>query len=365
MSLDGRVTGSKSGYSAEPGYSLATEPGYSFFERIISPMKGAYNTLKGVAEHTKREVSATIDKLVSAYNARKGDATLLPFDCSTGKTYDGSLSEMLYNRFQDVWGSASGSVYLINTYSGWLGPYSTVRARKHTRPGYGRDGFTLIELLVVISTVALLTAILMPALYRVRKQARAVVCQSNLYQLNTSLVTREGIAEEVFRTPEENWEIWLRMGLLCPMAKNLRFQSAPMLWKGSKFSAWGMQSSISSYGLNFWLLSRETKITSKAPVFLDSTYQSAGLGEETDGPPEYDDQPWRFDSIGRANINCINRHDGYINSSFVDYSIRKVGLKELWTLKWHKDFDTTGPWTKAGGVLSSDWPKWMRGFEDY
>jgi prepilin-type N-terminal cleavage/methylation domain-containing protein len=45
-----------------------------------------------------------------------------------------------------------------------------------------RKGFTLIELLVVIAIIALLMAILMPTLSRVRKQARAVTCRANLGQ---------------------------------------------------------------------------------------------------------------------------------------------------------------------------------------
>ncbi len=48
-----------------------------------------------------------------------------------------------------------------------------------------KKGFTLIELLVVIAIIALLMAILMPALQQVRKQAKAVICQSNLKQWGT------------------------------------------------------------------------------------------------------------------------------------------------------------------------------------
>jgi prepilin-type N-terminal cleavage/methylation domain-containing protein len=46
-----------------------------------------------------------------------------------------------------------------------------------------RNGFTLVELLVVIAIIALLMAILMPALNRVREQGKRAACLSDCKQL--------------------------------------------------------------------------------------------------------------------------------------------------------------------------------------
>ena len=288
-----------------------------------------------------------------------------------------------------------------------------------------RKAFTLIELLVVIAVIALLMAILLPTLQRVRRQAKAIACQSNLRQWGTLWATWTAENDGYFPgsgpddRPPEDWpdgawpwgwgwyggypygdRDWYKTtkGLwCCPMATKPANPSPEWESAGGTFLAWGngwwreplrQWDRRASYGANHWLwwhywwhptygddLYRSyvwrtayAKGASNIPVMLDSAVPWAWIQPMADSPdpPECDAIPTvEVREYGWAHPSCINRHDGFVNGLFMDWSVRKVGLKELWTLKWHRQFNTRNRWTRAGGAKPEDCPKWMRNFKDY
>ena len=274
-----------------------------------------------------------------------------------------------------------------------------------------KDGFTLIELLVVISIIAVLLSILMPALTKAKKAAKDVVCKSNLHQwglvFTTFFIDNDGhtigwpLGEETEEGPgvpgAEGWPEVLheyyqqRSFQFCPEAKKDEGQVYGSTFVGWNYG-WDPVTNIEyagSYGINDWCYSPPTGVTTswgfdltgrnwgsldmkganKAPLFLDCIHLGSFPFSENDAPPPKPIFDGLIDDQGSLTGRyCLDRHGkGRINCLFMDASARSIGLKELWTLKWHRQWDTKGKYTLAGngGVPSPDWPDWMRRFKDY
>jgi len=258
------------------------------------------------------------------------------------------------------------------------------------------SGFTLIELLVVVAIIALLMAILLPTLSRTRAQAKAVACRMNLEQwgLIFSMYTMDNDGYFPSGSSGKMWtevlepyhkEPDLRC---CPMATKLASPEGAPNPQGGKFLAWGvfdetfaalnLEGVYGSYGMNGHVSnpapgpeldpwgrdttknwrSADVRGASNIPLFLDCMWLG-GLPEHYDRPPEHDGE-CQFGLVGPGMKSfCIDRHNGWTNGVFVDFSVRRIGLKELWKLKWHRKFDTDG------GPARDEWPDWMKKFKDF
>lgn len=100
---------------------------------------------------------------------------------------------------------------------------------------------------------------------------------------------------------------------------------------------------------HYWQRTDATRNLGHVPVLLGGPRGWTTLFP-TDGPPS------RGDPCGGVSLLCDPRRSSFVNGVFMDWSVRKVGLKEPWALEWHRQFGTGGPWMKAGGVRPENWP---------
>jgi hypothetical protein len=233
-----------------------------------------------------------------------------------------------------------------------------------------------------------------------RRRAKEVVCLSNLRKLGVAFqqftADNNGYFQEGYLGMPGCWTSGWWMYVLKPHFENQDLCLCPeatipgaevgLFELGAKFHAWSAQgwlgppgSIYGSYGINGWVENNRCEAESQTikrrrwrtpnvagaahvPMLLDAAWID-GWPQHQNAPPAVDDQDVRYSNqMGRF---CINRHSSFVNSVFLDFSARKVGLKELWTLNWHREYDTCGPWTRCGGIQPADWPEWMRNFQDY
>jgi prepilin-type N-terminal cleavage/methylation domain-containing protein len=283
-----------------------------------------------------------------------------------------------------------------------------ISKRRPTHPGdplRALPGFTLIELLVVIAIIAILAALLLPALSRAKQRAKRLQCTSNLKQWGMCFYMYANDNDDSMPSgwddPSGNgmWMVALKSYYsmddirYCPMAKDITRDTLPNFWipSGITFLAWGIMGSNGypvmdpagitwgrpglggSYGINGWMhnnpptgtvlgsqnqLGFWRKLTAAgrfadAPLFADCVWDG-GEPKPTDTPVTFPDTYITGNDMSNF---TIARHSGRspLDMTFIDGSVRIVGLRELWQLPWSKIYDPT--------KVPTLWPNWIKSYQ--
>jgi prepilin-type N-terminal cleavage/methylation domain-containing protein/prepilin-type processing-associated H-X9-DG protein len=196
--------------------------------------------------------------------------------------------------------------------------------------------FTLIELLVVMAVIALLAALLLPALHRAKQKAHSAYCLNNLRQW--------GLATQLYVTDHQDY--------LPP--EGFGSPTTPSQLTNGWYYHLPTMLGIPPYHQMPWRTNSDTRLDRSLWICPANPRRSSGfnlfhycLNEEHDGTGD-NDHPvkltsirrtdavvWLFDSknipgVGRASFAHTNLHNGGAQFTFLDGHARRFKAAEFW-----------------------------------
>jgi prepilin-type N-terminal cleavage/methylation domain-containing protein len=207
-----------------------------------------------------------------------------------------------------------------------------------------RNGFTLIELLVVIAIIAILMAVLMPALKRSREQGQRAACLSNLKQLQLAWILYADENDDKIVNceagPEDSWrgeygppwvgQTWapnwnrgqtlpkedqidgIMAGALWPYTKNAKLYQCPTGYRGELMTYAMMISSNGRSVDGSPVFKRRMQVPQPAErlVFIDEGLSSPDAYATRYNRPTWWDQPMTRHGDGNT-FSCADGHTEY------------------------------------------------------
>jgi len=187
----------------------------------------------------------------------------------------------------------------------------------------GLHGFTLIELLVVIAIIAILAAMLLPALARAKSQAWSTSCLSGLKQIGIASRMYAEDNEDALPRSAHTGQSWV--GTLQP------YTDGTNLWRCPKDTH---RTRLYSHAINDFLLppdpgsgskdySRLSNVPDPSETFFMAECADAYVGNDHfhfADPADGGD----YSPVGFTNAVAVNRHSGTANYLFVDGHVERI-----------------------------------------
>ncbi len=240
-----------------------------------------------------------------------------------------------------------------------------------------KKGFTLIELLVVIAIIGLLLAIVLPGLRAAKRKAQSTVCMTNIRQWGMfySLYANDYdgnfpeyiVPDHSFMESLRDYYDDINKIRTCPAANKISTANPtglqPESYFGSTFNAWQIDPvaawlddedwGIGSYTENSWIRKMSypekewvkltaVKVTSKVPLLLDGRWHDSHV-ESVVPPVPSPVEERAFYNLGNwstIRTYVMRRHKKGINGVMVDMSTINIQAEDLWSYKWHKQFQS-------------------------